>query len=171
MSQYTVDQTASGTGIVETITGNSGGAVPPTAGNITLIGSGGITVVGDPGTSTLTISVSGTGTPWTSVAGTTQAMAVNNGYVPQNVALTTFTLPVTSVFGSYLAIVGNGSGGWIIAQNAGQNIQIGANSSTIGVGGSVASVNRYDSLELICTVANTTWVTLGGPQSAGLTIV
>jgi hypothetical protein len=44
---------------VETLTGNSGGAVSPTGGNINVIGSGDITVTGNPGTSTLTISSSG----------------------------------------------------------------------------------------------------------------
>lgn len=44
-------------GDVSTLTGNSGGAVGPTAGNINVIGDGtSITVVGNPGTSTLTIS-------------------------------------------------------------------------------------------------------------------
>jgi len=46
-------------GGVATLTGNSGGAVGPTVGNIDVIGSGGITVTGNPGTSTLTISDSG----------------------------------------------------------------------------------------------------------------
>ncbi|MFI5332581.1 MAG: hypothetical protein ACHQVS_00600 [Candidatus Babeliales bacterium] len=45
---------------IDTLTGNSGGAVPPTAGNINIIGSGSINVVGNPGTSTLTISTTGT---------------------------------------------------------------------------------------------------------------
>lgn len=46
-------------GGISTLTGNSGGAVGPTAGNISVIGSGLITVTGNPGTSTLTISTSG----------------------------------------------------------------------------------------------------------------
>ena len=45
---------------VQTLTGNSGGAVPPTANNINIIGSGGVTVTGNPGTSTLTITVADT---------------------------------------------------------------------------------------------------------------
>jgi hypothetical protein len=46
-----------GGGGVLTLTGNSGGAVSPTAGNINVVGDGTtITVVGNPGTSTLTIS-------------------------------------------------------------------------------------------------------------------
>jgi len=45
-----------GAGPITTLTGNSGGAVPPTAGNINIVGSGILSVVGNPGTSTLTIS-------------------------------------------------------------------------------------------------------------------
>lgn len=47
-------------GPVTTLTGNSGGAVPPTAGNINTVGSGNITVTGNPGTSTLTATLVGT---------------------------------------------------------------------------------------------------------------
>lgn len=43
-----------------TLTGNSGGAVGPTAGNINVVGSGNITVTGTPSTSTLTATVVGT---------------------------------------------------------------------------------------------------------------
>lgn len=53
---------------VETLTGNSGGAVGPTANNINVLGGTGITVVGNPGTSTLTISTTGvTNLTYTSV--------------------------------------------------------------------------------------------------------
>ena len=48
--------------VVETLTGNSGGPVAPTANNINVVGSGTINVVGNPGTSTLTISATGTTT-------------------------------------------------------------------------------------------------------------
>ncbi len=47
-------------GVVSTLTGNVGGAVPPTGGNIDILGSGVITVTGNPGTSTLTITSSAT---------------------------------------------------------------------------------------------------------------
>lgn len=43
---------------VQTLTGNTGGAVSPTANNINVVGSGVISVAGNPGTSTLTISSS-----------------------------------------------------------------------------------------------------------------
>jgi hypothetical protein len=49
-----------GAAFLESLTGNSGGAVPPTANNINVVGDGVyITTVGTPGTSTLTIEPAG----------------------------------------------------------------------------------------------------------------
>lgn len=104
------------------------------------------------------------------VTGTSQAMAVNHGYIANNAGLVTMTLPATAAIGSELEVAGNGAGGWIIAQNALQIIHIGNAASTPGVGGSVASSNRYDSIRLVCTVVDKEFVTVGGPQG-NLTIV
>lgn len=60
-SQFTVDSSGfvatSGTGVANTITGDSGGALSPTAGNWNLLGSGSITTVGSG--STLTTQLTG----------------------------------------------------------------------------------------------------------------
>jgi hypothetical protein len=113
-----------------------------------------------------TITISGTASSigWTHVTGTSQTMVAENGYVADNAGLVTLTLPTTATFGSALAVIGKGVGGWLIAQNNGQNIQIGNVSSTGGATGSVSSTNNFDSLYLVCTVANTTWTCLGAPQ-------
>ena len=42
---------------VETLTGDAGGAVGPTGGNINVLGGSHITTTGNPGTSTLTIDL------------------------------------------------------------------------------------------------------------------
>lgn len=60
MSHITRFQTGGIAPDIETITGNSGGPVPPTLGNINLVGGNNITVAGNAGTSTLTASVTGT---------------------------------------------------------------------------------------------------------------
>lgn len=101
-------------------------------------------------------------------------MVADSGYVTANAGTVTLTLPPTASFGTILYIIGQGSGGtggWSIAQNSSQNINIGSSVSTTGVGGSVSSTNTFDSLTLLCTVADTTWTALGAPQSSGLTIV
>lgn len=148
---------SSGGSSVTTITGNSGGAVPPTAGNINIIGAGGVTVSGTPGTSTLTITASATAFTWNEITGTSSAMLVNNGYVANNAGLVTLTLPAVATFGDVIQVVGKGAGLWAIAQNAGQSINFGTLTSTVGAGGSVAAISQYDCVSLLCTAANTTW--------------
>lgn len=124
-----------------------------------------------PGAGSITIAASGSGSSWTDVTGTTQAMVANNGYTANNAGTVTLTLPATASYGTAISVIGKGAGGWLIAQNASQSIRIGSATSTVGAGGSIASTNAGDSIELICTTANTVWSATGAPQSAGLTIV
>ena len=92
---------------------------------------------------------------WNVITGTSQAVSENNGYVPMNVAQTTFTLPPTANVGDAFKIMGYGSGGWKIAQNAGQTIHLGSSPTSTGVLGFLASTNRFDNLEVVCLVPNT----------------
>lgn len=97
-------------------------------------------------------------TAWTNVTGTTQALAVNQGYIANNAGTVTLTLPATAAQGTVIKIRGYGAGGWTVAQNASQQIILGAKGTTTsGTGGSVSSTNRYDQISLFCTVANTIW--------------
>jgi hypothetical protein len=101
---------------------------------------------------------------WSNVTTTTQTMATNNGYISNNGSLVTLTLPEIVAVGARVAVVGNGAGGWKIAQRVNQIIHVGSSTTTTGTGGSIASTNRYDSVNLICTVANAEFVTEGGIQ-------
>ena len=105
----------------------------------------------------ITISVTGSGTTWTDVTGATQTLAVNNGYIADrgagNVA---FTLPVTAAIGDTIRIIGR-QNGWTVSQNASQQIIIGSFSSTVGVGGSIASTNAHDCVIMVCTATNNEW--------------
>lgn len=103
------------------------------------------------------LSILGVGPAWVDVAGTSQAMAVNRQYISQNGALCTFTLPATAAVGDVMEVQGAGAGGWLIAQGASQQVIIGADASTSGAGGSVASSNRYDGIQLVCITANNIW--------------
>lgn len=99
---------------------------------------------------------------WVDVTGTTQSMSTNVGYISDNASLVTITLPTTAAQGTVQRVCGNGAGGWKVAQNASQSIKIGTFTTTTGTGGSLASTNQYDNLELLCVVANTTWVATSG---------
>jgi hypothetical protein len=118
--------------------------------------------------------ISATGLPgigWNVITGTSASMAVNSGYIANNAGLVSLLLPATASVGSIIYVQGLGAGGWRVTQNASQTIHVGNVASTTGTGGSVSSGNQYDSMTLLCAVANTTWTVLGGAQSSGLTII
>jgi hypothetical protein len=100
---------------------------------------------------------------WIDVTAATQAMAVNTGYTANRASLITFTLPATAAYGSVMRIAGKGTGLYTIAQNAGQSIHFvnnGPISTTVGVGGSLSSIDQYGSIELLCSIANTDFTVL-----------
>lgn len=118
-----------------------------------------------------TVAYTGSITSWINVTGTSQVGAAGEGYIANNAGLVTISLPATAAVGTTFGVVGNGAGGWTITQAASQVMHIGSQPTTTGVGGSVSSTNRYDSVQFVCTVANLEWVTMGAPQSSGLTWV
>lgn len=126
-------------------------------GTATITAGAGISVT--PGANTITIATTN-GIAWTEVTGTTQAMAVDSGYIANNAGLVTLTLPATAVIGDRIRIAGKGAGGWRCGQNAGQTINFGNTATTAGVAGYIDSTNQYDALELLCITADTTWVAL-----------
>lgn len=91
---------------------------------------------------------------WNVETGTSATMAVNNGYISNNASTVTFTLPSSAAVGDIIRVSGIGAGGWAVAQNAGQTIHFGNQSSTTGVTGSLASTHDRDSIYLVCVVAD-----------------
>ncbi len=154
-----------GTGVANTGTWANGGNVA-FSGAFTFSGTlTGNTAVTYPTSGTLATTAQTF--PFVNVTGTTQAAAVNTGYVIGNASSTTVTLPVTAAIGDRISIVGNGTAGWVLTANTGQTIKIG--SSTTSSAGSLASTSQYDQIEVCCVVANTTWVTRS-VLSSGVTV-
>lgn len=157
--------------------GGTGTTVAPSAGQIPIGTSGnvytpaainsGTGIVVANGSGSITVSATGAGMSWTTTSGTTQSVAVDNGYISGNAAQSTFTLPAIAAIGSVAAVEGLGSGGWILAANTGQTIKIG--SGTTSSAGSLTSVAASDNVYVTCIVANTTW-RVRTTNSAGLTI-
>jgi hypothetical protein len=148
-------------GAIITLEGNSGGKVGPDGtGNINVIGGTNISVVGTPGTSTLTINASAGLMPWTVIT-VSQAALVNNGYITNGAGTVIVTLPAVSPVGSVVAVTGiNNATGWSIGQNAGNTIFFGTGTTTAGVGGSITSTATHDSIFLVCVTANANWQVL-----------
>lgn len=122
----------------------------------TLTAGGGINITNGAGT----ITVASTGSAIWTAMDADATLAVNTARInTKAAALLTATLPATAAVGTTIILQGSavGANGWKIAQNAGQNIQVGNTSTTIGAGGSIASTDDNDSISLVCTVADTTW--------------
>lgn len=143
--------------------GGTGVATVPTNGQIP-IGNGtnyvaasitaGANITITPGAGTLTIASSGGSgvLPYVGIAGTTQTAAVNTGYINQNAAATTITLPVAPALGSIVAVQGLGAAGWILVAGAGGTINVGQTASSVG--GSVTSAANFDTIQVVAIAAN-----------------
>ena len=138
---------------VATLTGNTGGAVSPTAGNINVVGSGAISVAGNPGTSTLTISSSAGGIAYSDVSGTVTA-SVNSGYFVTNTC--TSTLPASPAEGDTVIYLVDTTNILTITANSGQKIRIG--SALSATAGTAANNARGDAVTLIYRATGTTWI-------------
>ena len=133
----------------------------------TLTAGSGVSITN--GTGSITIASSGGGITWTEVTGTSQAAAVDSGYITNNAGLVTVTIPTTAAVGSIVRVVGKGAGGWRVAQNASEIIHFGVLNTTTGTGGRLDSFNRYDSVELVCVTADTEWVIIS--SQGNITVV
>lgn len=125
--------------------------------------SSSVVVVLDPNDNTIKQTLlppSGSGgVTWVNVTASSQVISANNAYVCNGSVLISFSLPVSAAIGDTFEIVGNSAGGWNITQNAGQQINVANTPSTSGTGGSVSSTNRYDTIQLVCVVANSVFNT------------
>lgn len=102
---------------------------------------------------------------WNEITATSAAMVANNGYIANNSALVTLTLPTTAAQGTIIRVSGLGAGGWRIAQNSGQQIHYLNLSSTAGTSGRIDTEitntgSARAAVELLCVTANTTWSVL-----------
>lgn len=155
---------------VETLTGNTGGAVGPNgAGNINIVGNGtSVSFAGNPGTNTLTLTVTGGGLTWVSTAVNVNPVVANTGYITtSNAATVVLTLPNGGTVGDIIRVAGLGTGGagqqpWQInASTNGQTIVgSGFNSNTTITAGA-----QYDEMDLVYTGANIWFVlnAMGNP--------
>ncbi len=112
-----------------------------------------IPLVTDGGT---TVGGAGGGLTMNTASGTTQALAVNNGYVCTNASQCNGTLPATAAVGDLVKMVSQGAGGIKMTANTGQTIK-GLGDTTTSAG-NITCAAQYDALTVICVVANTTWV-------------
>lgn len=91
---------------------------------------------------------------------------VNTAHIANKASRLVYQLPNTMAVGDVFRVAGLGSGGWQILCGSGQTIHLGGSiSATLGLD----SANRYDCIDLLCVVADTTLVAinvLGSPTAS-----
>lgn len=98
--------------------------------------------------------------PFISTTSGSQDLAANIEFYPNEGSLVTYMLPTSFNVGDRITIVGFGSGGWQVTQNAGQTIHSPSGSTTTGIAGTLSSTNRYNAVVLMGTIKNTDLVVL-----------
>lgn len=150
---------------VNTLTGDSGGAISPTAGNINILGGTGIATAGSG--STITINGVGGGYETTVVTGDT-AVAVNRAYITNKAGTAAvMTLPATFAVGDSVRISGLGATGWVVTANTGDNMVM--NGTTGGAAGTATNTSQYQTIELVGIVADTTWEIISSSDAVTIT--
>jgi hypothetical protein len=131
-------------------------------GSISFVAGTGINITGSPagfgGTVTISNTAAGSGFTWNDNA-TSRTMVSGNGYLVKAGAQQTFVLPTSSAVGDLVEVCWvSGAGGWKITQAAGQQVRFAATTTTVGTGGSLTSTSVGNTIRLVCTTANTTWL-------------
>jgi hypothetical protein len=86
---------------------------------------------------------------WVEITGST-VMAPNTGYFVNSAGLATLTMPAIMNTGDVIKVVRVGAGDFLIQQLAGQQIQFGNQTTSVGIPGSIQSQNIGDAVEIIC---------------------
>ena len=164
MSQAGKLNSSSIPGVVDFLQGDTGGPVGPNGSNVIfLLGDGlDITTSGNAGTNTITFSLVGTTALWTKITAS-QGLSNNQGYICSSPGgALALSLPAVSPVGSIIEVVLKGATSWSITQAAGQSIEFGMATTTVGVGGSLTSTAQGDSIRMVCTTQNLVWLVLSG---------
>ena len=112
------------------------------------------------GTITATAFSGGGTITWQTISGTSQQAQPNTGYIVNNAAQVTITLPTSPNVGDVVRVSGVGTGGWKIAQNSNQFILVG-NVAALNVGTSWTSHGPSTNWDCLASSADGTKLVAG----------
>lgn len=145
---------------------DSGSAIPA-LGILNVLGATGLSTSGASNTVTIAGSSAGVNT-WVNETGTTADFVAGQGVIANNGSGITITLPATAAQGTVIRVAGVGAGGWTIDQGTGQSINYLGTSTTV-TSGTLAGDEVNACLELLCIVADTTWLALSSTGNFTIT--
>jgi hypothetical protein len=97
--------------------------------------------------------------PYVETSSLTNVMSPNTEYTANAGSVVSLTLPINAAVGDTIRVNGKGAGGWRIdQQNAGHIIHVGAQNTTLGPTGSLASATQFASVTLRCVTTDNVWV-------------
>jgi hypothetical protein len=147
-----------GSGSLDTITTPDAVVVTPVANNINFLNGAGISITGSGDNVTVAATAAPFIVPWSVIVAASKTIIVNEGYFANRGGGVAFTLPAAAAVGDVFYLSALHADGWSLGQSAGQSVQIGSFSTTVGGGGSLASNAIGNSIFAVCAVANLTWV-------------
>jgi len=142
---------------VQTLTTPDTNVVSPVNGNINFLNGSGMAITGSGDDVTFSTIAPPFMIQWNVITTPTATLVINEGFISNAGGGVTFSLPVTCAVGDVFFVNNVNAGGWTIAQNAGQSIRMGNMTTTVGVGGSLASTDIGDSIAFVCWDANTSF--------------
>ena len=120
------------------------------------------------GAGTISIATTAIHVTWSNISASGN-LVVNTGVNCTGGAALSLALPATSAVGDIIEIALDGSTSWTVTQAANQQIRVGSVTSTLGVGGTIASTAQGDSIKLVCKTANLVWTAVS--MIGNLTVV
>lgn len=145
-------------GGISTITTPDATVVVPVAGNVNFLNGTGMTITGSG--NNITFNATSNIFAWVEVTSGSTNLVPTMGYFANGGGQLTFVLPTTANVGDTYSISAVNAAGWTLTQNANQQIQIGIDNTTLGVGGSLTSTAIGNTITLVCSQQDTKFMVI-----------
>jgi hypothetical protein len=136
-------------GSLISLTTDDGTIVSPNVAGTIFVHDTGLNTIGNISSNSITIN----SFFWTVTASTSFTPANYTGYILLGTSKATITLPVSPPLNYWFAIMDQSGHTYVIAQNAGDSLELGTQISTTGTAGSVTSTKKGDTCSYVCWAA------------------
>jgi alpha-tubulin suppressor-like RCC1 family protein len=132
----------------------------------TVVGTSGYVLTSNGTGNAPTFQAATGGFPWQDVSGTSQSVAVANGYFANNAAPVSMYLPATAAIGDEVKFSNKGAGGFLVVPSSGQSVNFLTDTATNPQYFSTSDI--FAAMDLVCETANTAWNVVNHEGSFGV---